>query len=87
MWLGWFLACFSLAIPWLSKPVAGAGTLLDPAALRHQMKLTYCLEQRRKRFYKTENLEDLCVLKVGFFDEYVSANSGRCGHYNFCYCK
>ena len=69
----WLMAFANLAIGLLANPVAEAGDL-GPAALGYEMKLTYCLEQRSKRFYRTENLEDLCVLKVAFFDEYVSAN-------------
>ena len=61
-----------VALGWLSEPVAGAGTLLDPADLRHEMKLSYCLEQRGKRFYRTYNLDDLCTLQVEFFDDLVS---------------
>ena len=66
------LALVAVAIGLLANQVAGAGTLLDPANLRHEMKLSYCLEQRGKRFYRTENLEDLCTLKVAFFDDLVS---------------
>ena len=63
----------TVTINWLSGSVASAGAgTLDPAALRHEIKLTYCVEQRSKRFYRTENLEDLCTLKVAFFDDLVS---------------
>ena len=74
MWPVWCLALFALAINSMSGPVAsaGAGTLLDPAALRHQIKLTYCMEQRSKRIYKSENLQDLCTLKVDVFEDLVS---------------
>ena len=61
-----------LTLCWLSNPVAGA---LDPKALSHELKITYCQEQRGKRFYLTERLDDLCTLKVAFFDEYVSSNT------------
>ena len=40
------LALVAVAIGLLANQVAGAGTLLDPANLRHEMKLSYCLEQR-----------------------------------------
>ena len=65
------LALVAAAIGLMTNQVAGSGTL-DPADLRHEMKLSYCLEQRGKRFYRTENLEDLCTLKVAFFDDLVS---------------
>ena len=72
MWLAaLFVASFAIAIGSWSEPVAGAGEL-DPADLRHQLRVTFCLEQRKKRFYQTENLEDMCALKVAFFSEYVS---------------
>ena len=77
MRLAWLVAVFAVAFCLLSDPVAKAGTVgtdpFDPVAVRHEMKVTYCLEQRNKRFYRTENLEDLCVLKVAFFDEQVSS--------------
>ena len=71
MRLAWFVAFIAISL--LSNPAvrAGAGTL-DPANLRHEMKVTYCLEQRSKRIYRTENLEDTCTLKVAFFSEHVS---------------
>ena len=57
----------------LSTPAAAAGAgVLDEVSLRHEMKVTYCLEQRGKRFHRTENLDDLCTLKVAFFDDLVS---------------
>lgn len=74
MRLAWLVAFVAtVTINWLSGSVASAGAgTLDPAALRHEIKLTYCVEQRSKRFYRTENLEDLCTLKVAFFDDLVS---------------
>ena len=58
----------------LSTPATAAGGagVLDEVALQHEMKVTYCLEQRGKRFHRTENLDDLCTLKVAFFDDLVS---------------
>ena len=67
----WFVVSVLLAVGFLAKPTAGAGSL-DEAALRHEWKMTYCREQRGKRFYKSENLEDLCVLKVAVFEDLVS---------------
>ena len=73
MRLGWLVPFAAITIWWLSDPVASAGAkALDPSTLRHEMKLTFCTEQRGKRFYRTENLEDLCTLKVDFFDDLVS---------------
>ena len=72
MTLAWFVALASIAVyGLLAAPADGAGTL-DEVALRHEMKLTFCLEQRGKRFYRTENLDDLCTLKVAFFEDRVS---------------
>ena len=65
------LALVAAAIGLMTNQVAGSGTL-DPADLRHEMKLSYCLQQKGKRFYRTENLEDLCTLKVSFFEDLVS---------------
>ena len=71
-------AAFVLAaFGWLAQQVAGVGLPLDPGALRHELKLTYCQEQRGKRFYRTERLEDLCTLKVAFFSEYVSKTMNK----------
>ena len=74
MKLVFLLALVAVAIGFLPNLVAGAGTL-DQVDLRHQMKVSFCLEQRGKRFYRTENLEDLCTLKVAFFDDLVSINN------------
>lgn len=67
MWVAFAM----IALGFLSERAHGARTW-DEADLRHEMKKSYCLEQRGKRFYRTENLDDLCVLKVAFFDELVS---------------
>ena len=69
------LALVAAAIGAMTNLVAGAETL-DPVNLRHEMKLSYCIEQRGKRFYRTENLEDLCTLKVSFFEDLVSITIG-----------
>ena len=69
------LALVAAAIGAMTNLVAGAGTL-DLVNLRHEMKLSYCIEQRGKRFYRTENLEDLCTLKVSFFEDLVSITIG-----------
>ena len=68
-----FVAFASIVLGLLSERANGAKPL-DEAALRYEMKKSYCLEQRGKRFYKTENLDDLCALKVGVFDEQVSCS-------------
>ena len=68
---------FVVTLGVLSTPATAAGGAggLDEVALRHEMKVTYCLEQRGKRFHRTENLDDLCTLKVAFFDDLVSFKS------------
>ena len=67
------MTLFVITLGVLSTPAAAAGAgVLDEVALRHEIKVTYCLEQRGKRFYRTENLDDLCSLKVAFFDDLVS---------------
>ena len=60
----------ALALSWLLQPGARAEAL-DLDVSRHEMKMTYCIEQKNKRFYRTEKLDDLCVLKVAFFDDQV----------------
>ena len=68
MRLAYSLALVFVAISLMAHAAARA---LDPVASRHDMKLTYCQEQRSKRVFRTENLEDLCTLKVAFFDDQV----------------